>query len=406
MPQQPLVILGAGIGGLTLGRCLRKEGIPSVIYEKATSSKRHNYGITLHKWAYTPLLQMLNIDEHSFRRQLAVDSLHHAGIGELYSHESQALRTNTSGSFRANRFKLERLLREGQDIKWEHDLSPVRMASDLARSTSLTFQNSLAISSSFVVDALGVHSPLRTSLLPDYNFNVLPFVVFSGKRRVTHQEFVTIYAPHLKDANILTLRPAIDQRVLLQIWVDDHPSNSEVQITYVYSRPARSNHHERPDPLHNPSRPLNGATDIPDAFYHELQLLFAKTELPDPFSSTFDPARIRPERVLHWLMRTMHVSTADLHKVLDESGIIMIGDSAHPMPILGGDGANHAIKDAVEVAGLIASSLSAQPTRLGSDSSTRARFNKQAVKELYEKCWSRWQSGIMESEENIASMHD
>ena len=42
MPQQPILILGAGIGGLTLGRCLRKEGISFVIYEKATSSPRHN----------------------------------------------------------------------------------------------------------------------------------------------------------------------------------------------------------------------------------------------------------------------------------------------------------------------------------------------------------------------------
>ena len=105
-------------------------------------------------------------------------------------------------------------------------------------------------------------------------------------------------------------------------------------------------------------------------------------------------------------MRTMHVSPADLYKVLHETGIIMIGDSAHPMPILGGDGANHTIKDAVEVAESSASSLPAQPVWIGSDSSTRAGFIKQGVKEFYEKCLSRWERGIMDSEENIASMHD
>ncbi len=408
MPQQqPIVILGAGIGGLTLGRCLRKKGISSIIYEKAASSPRHNYGITLHKWAYNPLLQTLNIDEHSFRHQLAVDSLHHAGIGELHPDESPALRKKTSGTFRANRLKLEQLLRRGQDIKWEQDLTSVKMASDLGSSTTLKFHNNLEISSSFIVDALGVHSPSLTLLLPDYKVHVLPFVVFSGKRRVTNQEYVTIYAPHLKDTTILTCRPAVDGRVLLQIWVNDYPSSGEVQITYVYSRPARFNHQERPDPLHNPSRPLNAASDIPEAFYDELRLLSTKTEeLPHPFSATFEPSRIRCDRVLHWLMRTMLLTTADLCKLLQETGIIMIGDSAHPMPILGGDGANHAIEDAVELAELIATSLSARPALAGSDGSTRACLNKQAVEEFYKKCAGRWERGVKDGEKNIASMHD
>lgn len=352
------------------------------------------------------MLQILNMDEHSFRHLLAVDSLCHAGIGELHPDASHALGKNTSGTFRANRFILEQLLRQGQDIKWEHELSSVKMTSDLRSNTRLIFQNNLEISNSYVVDALGVHSQLRMSVLPDYNVSVLPFVVFSGQRCVSHQEFLTIYAPHLKDANILTSRPAIDESILLQIWVNDYPSSGEVQITYVYSRPARLNHQELPDPLHNPSRSLNGASDIPDAFYDELSLLFTTTVLPDPFSTTFEPSRIRCERVLHWLMRTMLVSTPDLYKILDETGIIMIGDSVHPMPILGGDGANHAIEDAVELADFIATSLLAQSTSIESEGSTPAGFNKQGVNEFHGKCAGRWERGIVASQENIASMHD
>lgn len=404
MPQQPIVILGSGIAGLTLGRCLRQKGIPTIIYEKATSTPRHSYGITLHEWAYKPLLQVLNIDEHSFRRRVAVDSLYHAGTGKISQYESTPSLVNHSESFRANRSKLEFLLKEGQDVNWDHDLRDSQSSPDGRGSTRLTFQNKLKLSSLFVVDTLGVHSQLRQSLLPDCNPKVLPFVVFCGKRHVKHDEFSKTYAPYLKDANILTWNPARDRTVLLQIRVDDHLPNGDVKIAYVYSRTARCGHNQpqpQPDPLHNPSRSTGGATEIPDAFYDELQRLSTNAELPDPFSSTFDPTQIRRDRVLHWLMRTLLVSPADLRKLLYDNGVVIIGDSTHPMPILGGDGANHAMKDAVELAEVIAAPAS--PTT--PDLSSPTRLDKTAVERFYDKCASRWRDAIRDSEERITRMH-
>ena len=58
MTQSTINIVGAGIGGVTLGRCLLKRGISSVLYERMSSSRRHGYGITLHSSAYQPLLKV------------------------------------------------------------------------------------------------------------------------------------------------------------------------------------------------------------------------------------------------------------------------------------------------------------------------------------------------------------
>ena len=74
MLRHPIIIVGAGVAGLTLGRCLRHHGIPAVILEQVSSLPRHHYGITLHSWAYRPVLSLLQSDENEFREKLAVDT--------------------------------------------------------------------------------------------------------------------------------------------------------------------------------------------------------------------------------------------------------------------------------------------------------------------------------------------
>lgn len=80
-PQVSIVILGSGLAGLTLGHCLPQKGIPSIVYERVSSSPRHTYGIALRPRAYEPLLRVLNIDELTFRKNVAVHTLNQNGIG-------------------------------------------------------------------------------------------------------------------------------------------------------------------------------------------------------------------------------------------------------------------------------------------------------------------------------------
>jgi tyrosinase len=403
MARQPIVILGAGIAGLTLGRCLAQKGIPSVVYERTTCSPRHNYGITLREWAYIPLLRIFNLDDDTFRCRIAVDSRCRADASEVWQDASMQPNNSLTHSFRVNRSKLERLLAEGQEIKWEYNLSHPEVSQSGAGAVEIMFQESLSLASSFIVDTLGVGSPLRNSLLPECRPTILPFVVFRGKRCITRDQFCTTYAPHLKDTNSLRLKLAKDRTVALHIWVNGFLPNGDVDITYVYSRAVRLDHDQHPDPLHRPGRSPAAAIEIPDAFYQELQQLPANEELPEPFATTFSLSMIRDERLLHWLMRDLLVSTDDLCKLLFHHNIVMIGDSVHATPILGGEGANHAIKDAIELAKVIAASASASAS--ASETSTATGLDRTAVMDFYKQCESRWKDEVRASRRKIAQMH-
>jgi 2-polyprenyl-6-methoxyphenol hydroxylase-like FAD-dependent oxidoreductase len=385
MSSGSVVILGSGIGGLTLGRCLRQKGISSVIYERTSSAPRHTYGITLESWAYRPLLKILDMDEHTFRRRIAVDGFYHGGIGKLNSNDPLNPDGTQSTSFRASRNKLESILREGQLINLEHSLSSARKLDDQSK-VELAFQNDLKLTPTVIVDMMGVHSQLRKSLLPSVTLKVLPFVVFSSKRYLKSAHFQSTYASAFNEGNCITLEPKVLHDPRLEITINDHLPNGDVSISYIYSRAAMSDVGQ--DPLHDPDRPIAGATDIPEEFYEELEKWVEEHKPKQPFLDAFDSDQIQTERLLHWLMRTVLVPEEDLKKLL-KYGVIMVGDSVHATPILGARGANFAISDAVELAGIIVES--------GADRETIERF--------YRERWPKWSSEVEDSEKRIAEMH-
>lgn len=370
MAQQPIAIVGAGLAGLTLARCLLQRGIPTVLLEKVASSPRHSYGITLHPWAYKPLLQVLQMDERTFRRRIAVDGPV-GGIGRLDPDALAVTQEADSSSFRANRAKIESLLREGLDIRWDHALTDVKGTPE---GVILSFANGQRLGSSLAIGADGVHSQMRKLLLPKSSFSVLPFVVFNGKRRVSQSSFRELFAPYFDESNLVEMRR---DEVLLQVSVNEN-TGGDVNISYTYSRPAR-----KEDALHNPDRPTSGATDIPEEFYIEVADL---ASLKQPFAEAFDVTKIRRDRVLHWLMRSVIVGLAELQRLAND-GVVLVGDAVHAMPILGGEGANAAIADGMELAEHLASHGSG------------------GIADWYQARYDRWSDEMQRSEETLVLMH-
>lgn len=86
--------------------------------------------------------------------------------------------------------------------------------------------------------------------------------------------------------------------ILLEISVNDI-SGSHVGLSYTYSRPAKENN----DPLHEPDRPISGATDIPEDFFEELAAL---KDLKLPFKVIFGAEAVRGDGVLHWADANPH----------------------------------------------------------------------------------------------------
>ena len=372
MARQPIVIIGAGIAGLTLGRCLKQRGIPAILYEKASADPRYNYSITLYSSAYQGLLARLGIDESTFRQQIAVDGPN--GVGK-FTHSASAESTSYAvGGFLAHRGTLDMFLSQGLDIRREHQLKKVRLRKGRV---DLSFTNGEVIKPSIVVSADGVHSHIRISLLPHIHLNVLPCVAFNGKRSIDKQRFETEYAPHFKDSNSIKTSK---KDALLQITISKIEED-KVDFTYTYSRLPGIN-----DKLHKPNRPNASATHIPAKFYTEVASL---GELEQPFASIFDVEGLKRDRILHWLMRSVLVSPADLEH-LAAYGIVMIGDSAHAQPILGGQGANAAIADGIELSDLIAE-YETNPAR--------------AIPRFYKLKYQKWKDGVAASESMLLKMH-
>ncbi|KAG4432893.1 hypothetical protein IFR05_011611 [Cadophora sp. M221] len=340
------------------------------------SSPRHSYAITLHQSTYQPLLAALDMDEWTFKRRVAVDgAIGGSGIINSKSLIQQGISDSSqSSSFRAHREKLERLLREGLDVQWEHALEKVEETPN-NNHVVLYFQNGQNLTSDYVIGIDGPHSNTRKSLIPATEFTILPFVAFNGKRRVTRALFDGLYAPAMKDSNVIELKL---RDAVLNISINENTAD-QVSVSWIYSRPSRGSS----DPLHKPNRPVSGATEIPTEFYDEISKL---GNLEQPFKEIFDSEKLKLERVLHWLMRTVLVSLPELQE-LGKKGVFFMGDSVHAEPIIGGHGANAAIRDGVGLAKCI------------------SQDGPAGILKWYETQYGVWKQGVESSERKISEIH-
>lgn len=366
-------IVGAGIGGLTLGRCLKNKGIHAIVFEKNPSPARHNYGISLQPKTCQALLKVLGMDQSTFCQQLAVDGMN-GGRPRVHSDgpTMAGASRNLSSPFRAHCGRLEKVLRESLDIQFDHVLENVKSSGS---EHVVSFKGKDKVQSTFLVDATGVHSRIRKHLLPESQLDILPYVVFRGTRHIESTTFEDFYEPKIEGGNIVESKKG---DALLQLSINDRGKNGDgVDISYIYSRPAHQD-----DQLHRPNRELQQAANISELFFAEISRL----EMEQPFKDAFDGEKIRRDRILHWLMRDILVPRDDL-KSLADRGIMFIGDAAHTMPILGGNGANSAVADAVQLAELISSQ------------------GANGLVEFYEKRYGQWEDEVKDTKEWLADMH-
>ncbi|KAH7364203.1 hypothetical protein BKA65DRAFT_572474 [Rhexocercosporidium sp. MPI-PUGE-AT-0058] len=362
-PLQPIHIIGAGISGLTLARCFKIRGIASIIYEKNPSPSHHNYGISLQPWACRLLVKVLDIDEMTFVRRVAVDGVRE-GRGRVYGGDGGDGGGGGRKPLRAHRGRLEGLLREEINVKWGHALQHISPSSDESgKGHTLTFSNEEKVHSNLIVDTSGVHSPIRKALLPDVKLNVLPYVVFRGTRRVEGEVFGEVYGKFFNDANVIEIKLG---EIVLQVAVNDYVPDSQgggVDISYIYSRPSRAD-----DLLHRPGRELDQSSNISETFFAEVSKL---SGLEGPFRHAFDVEGVRRGRTLHWLMREVIVPKEEL-------------------------GACFAVRDAVELAGFVGEGKSEGGG--GIDLSVD-------VEGFYGRMFGEWVDGVRAGEESLREMH-
>ena len=366
VPSPPISIIGAGFAGLMSGRCLKIMGIPSRIFEKRVKRQDTSRSITLRPWAYEPLAKFLEIDY----QQLA--------------ERDQKSDGNMSDSMYCPQGQIEDFLSADQHIEYSQELSEIeRLESQMQGLvfSSVPLLGETFIKSQLIIGADGVHSVLRHLVSPEVIPRILPYVVYYGSRRMTARRYKDDIAPHMKYPAMFQFRK--ETQTLLRITpclpnslLDD---GGYVHVKYTYSRPA----HEK-DPLFRPDRKVWEAEIIPDELYYEIEGL---TKLGPVFGDIFHPQRVRQDKVLNWLMRSWLVPLKKLQELADQ-GILLVGDAAHTMPILGSEGANWAIKDGVDLPNYLADNDFSQ------------------LRNFYEQRYPEWQQAVSESERRLLDMHN
>lgn len=366
VPSPSISIIGAGFAGLLSGRCLKIMGIPSRIFEKRGRRQDTPRCVTLRPWTYEPLAKVLEMDY----LQLAEKNQNPDG--------------NTSESMYLPQGQIEDLLSKDLYVEYGEELSEIgRVESQMHGLvfSTVPLHGETYIKSQLIIGADGVHSSLRHLVLPEIQPRILPYVVYYGSRRMTARRYKEDIAPHMKYPATFQFRKKTQTLLrimpcLLNSLPDD---DGYVHVKYTYSRPAHKD-----DPLFKPDRKVWEAGIIPNEFYHEIGRL---TDLGPVFREIFHVLNIRQDKILNWLMRSLLVPLSKLQEVADQN-ILLVGDAAHTMPILGSEGANWAIKDGIDLATYLADNDFSQ------------------LRNFYEKRYREWQQAVSESERRLSDMHN
>ena len=366
--MNPITIAGAGIAGLTLGRCLAQRGIPYTILEQKVWPPGLNYGITLHPWAYQPLLNLLQVDEASFRKRTAVD-----GGGSISGGTLVTSVNTTPGTFRCHRGRLHEFLQQGQDVRWDHKFRSVETT---PQKVIVSVVNKQAVESDVLIASDGFRSPVRRSLAPAIQLKMLPFVVVHGQRVMTFDRFEEIMAPQMQGLSTVQCR---QEDVVFEISIKKKLAAPHFRLSYTYSRPARPE-----DPLlFGSDKPVEGAKINTEEFYTELQEVKG---LGQAYKEMFDVTNVRRNKMIRWLMQSTMGTEQEIQDLADR-GVLLVGDAMHAMPILGGEGANYAMKDGIELAEHIAT------------------HGPQGIKTFSSSRYADWKKAVEDSEQRLVEMH-
>ena len=326
MNEGPQVaIIGAGIAGSVLASILCRRKIPTILIDKAVPAPSLTYACSIQKRTMDKLAATV-------------------GGGDEFLGKSMGLAspstTSTLGDVYVHRGVLGELLRERAP--------GVIQAEATAVSTNplvITLSDGRKIQPQVLVAADGPHSSVRSLLNVTSPLQPLAYVVIRGTRRLSGSPTFLVPTEALK------VGP-----VRLAMSVVKAPDGVGHTLSYTYSRRSTQD-----DLIHSPNRPLTNARAIPEAFYHEVDAL---QDLPEPFSQIFNSRALREDRLLHWVMRSGLIPPSAMDDLAGQ-GVVFMGDAVHPMPILGGTGANEAVDDALALAEILQNGDSLQSYSAG-----------------------------------------
>ncbi len=170
-------------------------------------------------------------------------------------------------------------------------------------------------------------------------------------------------------------------RTAVHLAVSNH-TDSNVLLSWTFTWQPEAGSH---DLLSRKS--VDDASKIPEDFFNRLSEL---GPLAEPFRSILSPDAARRNAKYNWLIRSVQIPCSELLDSVDSS-IALIGDAAHAMPIVAGEGGNHALLDGMQLGEILARS--------------NTETSKQKVRTFYDSQCRRWEDGNVSSQHHFSDLH-
>ncbi|GJJ73295.1 hypothetical protein EMPS_05653 [Entomortierella parvispora] len=406
--RKPILIIGAGIAGLSLARTLAAHSIPAIVFDDASETRRQGFGVTLRSWGYDSLLKRAGVTAQDFQETVATDAavgghgyisttVHdvYTGTDLIKMAHRPGAQMVTQEFFRANRFRLREFLMKGRvnerspiDVRFQHVFEGYEVLSD-KKGVVAKFANGERVEGSILVAADGVHSTVRKLVLPQILPSVLHSVTFNGIINLPRKEFDTTSLGTMMEKNNVYI--GMGDLFNISLAVNDQ-TDSEVELSWSYSRPIKSLLDPESDTLYE--RNAEDPNMIKEAFFDEIATF--QPSLASPFAEIFASESIRKTVRYQWVMRSIRCSREDLIETAwQRSGlVVLIGDAAHAMPIFAGEGGNHGLLDGVQLGDLIAEHSKNQDEGMNV-----------AIQTFYDGALERWSDALDGSEKRLNGLN-
>ncbi|KAI0378040.1 FAD/NAD(P)-binding domain-containing protein [Hypomontagnella monticulosa] len=334
-----VLIVGAGLGGLTLAQIFRKNGVSFEIFERDEHEvvRAQGWSLTMHS-VLDELFKAFPDDMPNFR-----DSVHHLNPLDL---ESQVIfyfhndRLGTEGSpstptMRANRLRLRKWLATNIDVQYGRVASKIERVGD---KMVVAFTNGTTATGDIVVGADGANSIVREHVLGKPNREVLRTVPQSS---ITGETVLTgeLFARQLEIAHSMAIIP---------VTTGDAWNNLYMGLTKV-SPDGQSGEFFWVLSWHDPLVQQTNRIAVNSLTKQErLELVKNMTAHLDPkFKRVIDETAPEEIRDVGWVPMDCHLDEIPLGRAT------LLGDAVHLMLPYKAEGGIHAIRDALHLGKLI-----------------------------------------------------
>ncbi|KAL3441025.1 hypothetical protein BJX65DRAFT_15608 [Aspergillus insuetus] len=338
-PSESIIIIGAGLVGLTMAQGLRKAGFPFEIYDRDSSldERPAGWGITMH-WALPALASCL--PEDVFARIPSIQVNPRDGGKENDHYKFLNLETGTdafaipsSVHYRLNRKKFRQLLSTDIPVKWGKRFTHFETVPD---GVLVHFSDGSVVKGSMLLGIEGKNSRVKRLLLGEENakLNPLPVAFVGISLRLSPEKMAPFKAIH----------PVL--------WQGSHPGSGYFLFFSMLSTPES-----------------NGSAGTGEEFYEgqfNMSWLVEKNG-PTPATGPEQIAKVKEAAVsdtgffpgLKEAVLDIPEDSPVLEIKLEDwptqmwpnagGRVQLVGDAAHTMTMYRGEAANHGIFDAARL---------------------------------------------------------